>query len=125
MPGGDLLIASRGPAVRRFQRRVVFAGSSQASFGWPAPTEVEIMPEEEQGFLRPSAAYSTILARTTASTMSPFGACIAARNRRLLEAFAPLRHHLPWRVQAGRDLVVAQAVGGVQHDPGPHDIRIR
>ena len=41
------------------------------------------------------------------------------------EAFAPLGHHLPWRVQAGGDLVVAQPLGGVEHDPGPHDIRIR
>src|SRR6478609_5754784 len=43
----------------------------------------------------------------------------------VVEAFAPLGHHLPWCVQARRDLVVAQTLGRVQHDPGPHNIGIR
>ena len=41
------------------------------------------------------------------------------------ESFAPLRDHLTGGVQAGRDLIVAQPVGGVEHDPGSHDIAIR
>jgi hypothetical protein len=36
-----------------------------------------------------------------------------------VEAFAPLGYHLAGSVQAGGDLVVAQALGGVEHDLGP------
>src|ERR1700730_9173024 len=36
------------------------------------------------------------------------------------EAFTPIGEHLPRRVQASRDLVVAQTFGCVQHDPGSH-----
>ena len=41
------------------------------------------------------------------------------------EPLAPLGDHLAGSVQPGGDLVVAQAVGGVQHDPGPHDVPVR
>jgi hypothetical protein len=38
------------------------------------------------------------------------------------EAFAPFGDDLSRRVQACGDLVVAQAFGRVEHDPGPHNI---
>src|SRR5262245_23435942 len=43
----------------------------------------------------------------------------------VVEAFAPFGHHLPGSIQAGCDLVVAQSLGGVQHDLGAHDFGIR
>jgi len=41
------------------------------------------------------------------------------------EAFAPLGNDLARRVQAGGDLVVAQAVGRVEHDLGAHNFGTR
>jgi len=38
-----------------------------------------------------------------------------------MEAFAPLGYHLPGRVEARGDFVVAQSLGGIQHDLGSHD----
>jgi hypothetical protein len=40
----------------------------------------------------------------------------------LVEAFAPLGHHLSRGVQACGDLVVAQPLGRVEHDLSPHDV---
>jgi hypothetical protein len=42
----------------------------------------------------------------------------------LVEAFAPLGHDLAGRVQARGDLVVAESLFGVQHDPGPHNVSV-
>jgi hypothetical protein len=42
----------------------------------------------------------------------------------LEETLAPLADDLSWRVQAGRDLIVAESVSGVQHDPGSDDVSI-
>src|SRR6476620_11644976 len=43
----------------------------------------------------------------------------------VVETFAPLGDDLPRCVQACGDLVVAQAVGGVEHDLGTHNFGIR
>jgi hypothetical protein len=42
----------------------------------------------------------------------------------LEEALPPLADDLPWRVQTRRDLIVPQALGCVEDDPGPDDISI-
>ena len=43
----------------------------------------------------------------------------------LEEALTPFADDLPWCVQACRDLVIAQSVGSIEHDPGPNDISIQ
>lgn len=41
------------------------------------------------------------------------------------EAMPPLADDLPWRVQVGADLIVAQAGGGEEHHLGADNITIR
>src|SRR5829696_4319514 len=43
----------------------------------------------------------------------------------LAEAFAPLGNDLSGGVQTTGDLIVAQSIGGQQHDPGPYHIAVR
>jgi hypothetical protein len=49
---------------------------------------------------------------------------LKAEEALLEEAFAPLADDLSGRVQAGGDLVVAEPLGGVEHNPGPHNVSI-
>jgi hypothetical protein len=53
------------------------------------------------------------------------GLVVEAGEALLEEPFAPLGDDLPWRVEPVGDGVVAQAFGGVQHDPRPHHLPIR
>src|SRR5579863_4567863 len=53
------------------------------------------------------------------------GALLQAGQALLEEALAPLRHDLAAGVQPQRDLVVVVAIGGHEHDLGPHHISIR
>jgi hypothetical protein len=41
------------------------------------------------------------------------------------EALAPLADDLARRVQTGRDLVIGEPAGGIEHDPGANNVSIR
>jgi len=41
------------------------------------------------------------------------------------EALSPFAHHRPRHVQALTDLLVVQALGGEEHDPGTDHVSIR
>src|SRR2546425_6119336 len=53
------------------------------------------------------------------------GKLIEAGQAGLEEALAPLADNLARGVQAICDPVIAQAIGGIQHDPGPENVTIR
>jgi len=50
---------------------------------------------------------------------------LQAAKALLEEALAPLAHDLAGSIEALSDLVVAQPLGGIQHDLGSDDITIR
>jgi hypothetical protein len=50
---------------------------------------------------------------------------IKPREALLKEAVAPLADNLPWGIQARRDDVIGEALGGQEHQFGPDDVSIR
>jgi hypothetical protein len=52
------------------------------------------------------------------------GSFVEARQSILEEAFAPLAHDLAARIQASRNLIVVQALGGHQDHLGPNHLEI-
>ena len=77
-----------------------------------------------------SSSHARDLIATTASGRGSRGTSAAglffqAGQAVLVEPFAPLGHHLAWGVEPGADGGVVEAVGGHQHNPGPHNITIR
>jgi hypothetical protein len=50
---------------------------------------------------------------------------IKARKALLKETVAPLADNLPWGIQARRDDVIGQALGGQEDQLGPDDVSIR
>jgi hypothetical protein len=52
------------------------------------------------------------------------GPFLQAGEALLEEALAPLADDLPWRVETGRDLVIAEALGRVKDNFGTDDIAI-
>src|SRR5213594_4337050 len=53
------------------------------------------------------------------------GKLIETGQAGLEEALAPLADNLARGVQALRDTIIAQALGGIQHDPGAQNVTIR
>jgi hypothetical protein len=70
-----------------------------------------------------------LIATTTlggkAGRATPARTLFEAGEALLKEALAPLADDLSRRVHSGGDLVVAEPIRGVEHDPRPDDLSIR
>jgi hypothetical protein len=53
------------------------------------------------------------------------GAFLQSGESFFKEAFAPKAHHIPAGVDVLGNLIIAPPIGGEQHDPGTHDLKIR